>query len=123
MMVMQRKVAFKFTGSDDYKPELISRDKHYPVIGYEVRRSEKQFEGEMKIQESLYYLIIDDKGKPVVVASWNGETVIDKSGEPNWTWISEKLQNLLIAFGSINEKLFKIASGSSGENGGKDGGR
>ena len=118
MIMIQRKIRFKYTAGDDYKPEDIGRDKHYLVIGYEIRRSVKKFDGGEKTVEDIFYAVLNDKSKPVIIASWNGETIIDQTAEGNFDSFLEYLKKIVMIFGVINERLAKITTSEGNKNSG-----
>lgn len=119
MVMLQRKIRFKYTAGDDYKPEEIGRDKHYPVIGYEIRKSVKTFEGKERNVEDIFYVVLNDKSRPVVIASWNGETIIDQAAEGNFDSLLEQVKKVIMIFGVINERLAKITALESDQGGGR----
>jgi hypothetical protein len=104
---MQRKIKAKFTGSEDYQPEGIPREKWLPVLGVEVRRREKEYEGKTTVVEDIYYLVANDKAKIVTIASFNCSTMIDEAAEINYGQLMQSLQNISIMGKVISEKLAK----------------
>jgi hypothetical protein len=121
MLMLQRKVRFKYTGDNDYKPDGIDKSKYYTVIGYEIQSVEKERDGVTKRQDNLYYVVINDKARSVIVASWNGETIIDNSAECNFEVWYEFFKKTLSMLGVINERLAKIVDKKNDkENGGED---
>ena len=116
--MMQRKLRFKFTAGDDYKPEHISREKHYQIIGYEIRKSVKVFDGKERTVEDIYFVVLNDVSRPVVLASWNGETIVDQSAECNFDLILEFIKKTIITLGVINERLAKIPIKTDDKKGG-----
>jgi len=111
--MIQRKLRCKFTGSDDFLPEDIPRDKFLPVIGYEYRRKERQFEGKTIQQEDLYYIVIDNKGKLKTIASFNCSTMIDDQSEINGSQLMQLLNNITIMGKVISEKMAKTGDQNS----------
>lgn len=111
--IIQRKLKCKFTGSDDFLPEGVPRDKFMPVIAYEYQRREKEFEGKARIQEDLFYIVLNNKGKPTRIASFNCATMIDENAEINAGQLMQLLNNITIMGKVISENMAK----SSGETG------
>lgn len=112
MIYLQRKLKMKFIGADDYLPEGVPRGKWIPVIGFEVRRREQQKQNEQgtKIVEDIYYVITNDKGKVVSVASFNCSTMIDENAEWNTSQAMQLISNLTVLAKVLSEKLSKTDS-------------
>lgn len=105
MIHLQRKIKCKFTGSEDFQPEGIPRDKWLPVIGYEARRREKDFQGKKETVEDVYYLVTNDKGKLVTIASFNCSTMIDEAAEINSGELMRLMTNISTMGKIISEKM------------------
>lgn len=103
-----RKIKCKFTGSDDFLPEGVPRDKWLPVIGYETRKREKEFEGKKSIVEDILYLVTNEKGKIVPIASFNCSTMIDDQSEIEGGKLLSVLNNILAMGKVLSEKMAKI---------------
>lgn len=114
MVHIMRKIKCKFVGSEDYQPEGIPRDKWFPVIGYEIRRREKEFQGKKETVEDVYYLVTNDKGKMVTIASFNCSTMIDEQAEIEGGKIASLLNNIMLMGKVISEKLAKFPDKESG---------
>lgn len=104
---LQRKLKCKFTGSDDYLPEGIPRDKFIPVIGFEYRRREQNKDGKSFTVEDVYFQVINDKGKLISIASFNCSTMIDEAAEINGGQLVQLLNNISIMGKLISEKMAK----------------
>jgi hypothetical protein len=115
MVHIMRKIKCKFTGSEDYQPEGIPRDRWFPVIGYEVRAREKDFQGKKERVEDIYYLVTNDKGKMVTIASFNCTTMIDESAEIEGGKLLSMLQNISIMGKVISEKLATFPDRKGGD--------
>lgn len=109
MIMLQRKIKCKFTGSDDYLPEGVPRDKFIPVIGIEARRREKTYEGKTQWVEDLFYIVINNKGKVVTIASFNCSTMIDESAEIPAGQLVQLLNNITIVGKVISEKMASVS--------------
>lgn len=105
MIMLQRKIKCKFTGSEDFQPEGIPRDKWLPVIGFEVRRREKIFNDKKEIVEDVYYLVTNEKGKLQTIASFNCSTMIDEQAEINSGELIRLLNNISMMGKIISEKM------------------
>ena len=106
-IMIQRKLKCKFTGSDDYLPEGIPRDKFIPVIGFEYRKREQHKDGKSFWVEDLYYVVINNKGKAVSIASFNCSTMIDESAEIPAGQLIQLLNNITIMGKVISENMAK----------------
>lgn len=115
MIHIMRKIKCKFTGSEDYQPEGIPRDKWFPVIGYEVRAREKEFQGKKERVEDVYYLVTNDKGKMVTIASFNCTTMIDEQAEIEGGKLLSMLNNISLMGKIISEKMAKFPDRESGK--------
>jgi|WetSurMetagenome_2_1015567.scaffolds.fasta_scaffold15199_9 hypothetical protein len=104
MIHLQRKLKMKYTGSDDYLPEGVPRDKFIPVIGYEIRKTEKNVKGENKTFEDIYYIVINDNGKLSKVAEFNCVTMIDEQAEISGERLTQGVQNLMSIIKVMGEK-------------------
>jgi len=111
MIHMIHPIQCKYTGDDKYMRDGIERKKWYTVVGYEARNVEKEFEGKKKWIDELFYLVINDQGKMVVIASFNCSVRIDQQSEIPGTQIAGLMSNLL--------SLVKVWS-EKHENSGKD---
>lgn len=77
MIMLQRKLKCKYTGTDEYMPKEITKDKLMPVIGFEVQRREAEYEGKKRIEDDLYLLVINNKGHIARIAAWTCNVMID----------------------------------------------
>lgn len=113
MIHLQRKIKARFAGSVDYLPEGIPTDKFLPVIGYEVRRREyrKNPEDKPEIKEDVYYLVTNDHGKLIPIASFNMVTMIDEKAEIDINRAMELLRNITIMGKVISEKMGNYTTG------------
>lgn len=111
--MIQRKLKCKFTGSDDFLPEDIPRDKFIPVIGYEYRRKEREHNGKSFVQEDVYYIVINNKGKLTTIASFNCSTMIDDQAEINANQLMQLLNNITIMGKVMSEKMAKTGDKNS----------
>ncbi len=105
MIHMMRKLKCKYTGPDDYLPEGVPRDKFIPVLGYEVRRREQRKEDKTVIVEDVYYMVTNDKGKLVSIASFNCSTMIDERAEIDLSAAVKLLENVTMIGKVLSEKM------------------
>jgi hypothetical protein len=109
---MQRKIKCKFTGADDFLPEGIPRDKFLPVLGIETRKrvhvdNRPGKEGIKKEVEDIFYLVTDDKGKMISIASFNCSTMIDEKAEIDFSAAMQMMNNITIIGKILSEKMAK----------------
>lgn len=119
MIHLQRKIKCKFTGSEEYQPEGIAREKWFPVIGYEIRKREKKFENKIEMVEDVFYLVTNEKGRMITLASFNCSTMIDEQAELSGGQLMQLLNNILSMGKVLSEKLAKFPDkkgSDSGEN-------
>lgn len=105
MIMLQRKIKCKFTGSEDYQPEGIPRDRWLPVIGWETRKREKEYQGTKQWVEDIFYHVTNEKGKLVCIASFNCSTMIDEKAEVDLNLAIELLKNSTVIGKAICEKM------------------
>lgn len=117
MVHMMRKIKCKFTGSEDFQPEGIGRDKWFPVIGYETRQRQKTFDNKTETVTDIYYLVTNDKGRLVTVASFNCSTMIDEAAEIPGGELMRMLNNISLMGKVISEKMAKFPDRAGGETG------
>lgn len=75
-MTLTKQLELKFIGPDQYLKEGITRNRIYPVVGYETRKREKTFEGRTVWTDDPYLLIITDNKKLVSLAAFNCDVQI-----------------------------------------------
>jgi len=107
MIHLQRKVKMKYTGSDEYLPQGVPREKFIPVIGYESRKVEKTYEGKQKTSEEIFYFVLNDNGKMTRIAEFNCVTMIDEQAELNVDRAVQMAQNLTTSVKLITETYAK----------------
>lgn len=100
-----RKIKCKFTGSEDFQPEGIPRDKWFPVLGYETRQRQKTFENKTETVTDVYYLVTNDKGRLTTIASFNCSTMIDEQAEIEGGKLLSMLNNISLMGKVISEKM------------------
>lgn len=124
MIHLQRKIKARFAGSVDYLPEGIPTDKFLPVIGYEARRREyrKNPEDKPEIKEDVYYMVTNDHGRLIPIASFNMVTMIDEKAEIDINRAMELLRNITIMGQVISEKMGNYTAGDSPSNNEKENG-
>lgn len=109
--ILQRKLKCKYTGSDDYLPPDVPREKFMPVVGFEYRKRKISGVGEnhntTKEIEDLYFLVINSKGKITTIASFNCNTMIDENAEINAGSLMQLLNNITIMGKVLSEKVAK----------------
>lgn len=81
-MFLTRQLKVKFTGSEEYRPKDLPRDKAIPVVGFHSKQIRKTFDGEERLDTELIYLVIDSKGKVVPVVAFNCIAIIDDNTSP-----------------------------------------
>lgn len=75
-----RKLKCRFSGDKKYLPDGIPENKWIPVIGYEIReRHQASRNNANRIVNDIFYLVLDDKGKIIPLASFNCQTIVDDS--------------------------------------------
>jgi hypothetical protein len=112
MIHMMRKLKCKFTGADDFLPEGIPRDKFLPVLGIESRKrihvdTREGKQGKQKEVEDIFYLVTDDKGKLISIASFNCATMIDEKAEIDFNATMQMMNNITIIGKILSEKMAK----------------
>lgn len=115
MVHLQRKIKARFAGSVDYLPEGIPTDKFIPVIGYEVRRREykKNPDDKPEIKEDIYYLVTNNNGKIIPIASFNMVTMIDEKAEIDMKTAVDLLRNVTL----IGKRLCELINEKSPDSG------
>ena len=108
-MFINRRVKVKFIGKDDFRPRDMPANKFIPVIGFTTRRVEKLFEGKERIEEELYYIIIDNQGKSVPVAAFNCVAVCDEADDI--AKIAETLRNATLLLKHLSDEVAKRDKG------------
>ena len=114
MIHMMRKLKCKFTGSDDFLPEGIPREKFMPVLGYEVRRRDQVKNDKKIVVEDIYYIVTTDKGKVIPIASFNCATMIDERAEIDLAAAVELLKNVTMIGKILSEKMAKMDTTPNG---------
>lgn len=104
MMMLQRKLLVVYNADTKYLPEGMTEKKTYAVIGYMI----KIVKDKDKDRHDLYYVIIGNENRTVIVSSWNVRTYIDTAGEPNFDRISELMRNLTLLGKVLCEKMAKF---------------
>lgn len=104
-MFINRKVKVKFAGDDDYRPRDMPANKFIPAIGFSTRRIEKNVEGKHRIDEELYFIIIDNQGKAVPVAAFNCVAVCDEADDT--AKLAETLRNATLLLKHLSEVVAK----------------
>lgn len=117
MVHMMRKLKCKFTGSEDFQPEGIPRDKWLPVLGYETRNRVKRFENKEENVTDIYYLVMNDKGRLTTIASFNCSTMIDEAAELEGGKLLSMLNNISLMGKVISEKMAKFPDRADGATG------
>lgn len=120
MVWMQRKIKCKVI-NPDYKPDGIP-DKFIPVLGIETRKREKEYQGKKMIVEDVYYLVVDNRGKLLSIASFNCATMVDEEAELKLNRATELLNNVTVMWRVANEKLQEVSGTGSNKADEKEGG-
>lgn len=121
MIHLMRKIKCKFTGSEEYQPEGVKRDQWFPVIGYEARKREKTIGDKTQWVEDIFYLITNEKGKIVTIASFNCQTMIDEKAEIDLKAALDLLRNVTIIGKVLSEKISAVTTEDNGTNNEKKG--
>lgn len=111
MVWMQRKIKCKVI-NDEYRPEGIPSDRFIPVLGIETRKREKEYQGKKMWVEDVYYLVVDNRGKLLSVASFNCSTMVDEEAELKTNRAIDLLNNTMTMWKVASEKLQEISSKS-----------
>lgn len=114
-IILQRKLKCKFTGSDDYLPEDIPREKFMPIVGYEYRKREVRKDDKSFSVEDLYYQVINSKGKIISLASFNCNTMIDENAEINAGTLMQLLNNISLIGKVLSEQFAKTDKNTNSE--------
>lgn len=101
-MFLQRKLRAKFIGNEDYRPKNFDQKGYVPVVGFETRKVKKTFEGQEKVIDEPFLLIIDDHSKLIPVAAFNFNIQID-GADDNMAQATALLQNATILLKAIAE--------------------
>ena len=100
---IQRKLRAKFIGNEDYRPKNFEQKGFVPVIGFESRKVPKTFNGESKVVDEMFLIIIDDHGKIVSAAAFNFAVMIDQIDEDAGK-IAQTLNNATLLLKQLSEK-------------------
>lgn len=112
MIMLQRKIRCKYTGNDNYMPKdskgnpLLSRERWIPVIGYEIRRREKIYDGKIRVVEDIYLVVINDNQKVETIASFNCHVLIDDQAEWNFSKLTDMLNNISVMIKVLSERFW-----------------
>lgn len=77
MIMLQRKLTCKYTGTDEYMPKDVQRDKKMAVIGFEVQKREVSYNGKRRIEDDLFFLVVNNKGHVTRLASFCCSVMVD----------------------------------------------
>ena len=106
-MFLQRRVRVKYIGDDDYRPHNVPANKFIPAIGFETRRVEKTFEqGKTKTVDELFFIVVDNMGKPQSVAGFNCAVTVDENDDLSKT--TDVLRNATLLITALSETMVKI---------------
>lgn len=81
MIMLTRRLKCKYTGTDEFMPKEISRDKAMTVVGYEVQRREVSYGDKKKVEDDLFLLVIGNTGYITRIASFCCRVMIDDNDD------------------------------------------
>jgi hypothetical protein len=122
MMVLQRKLLVRFSAEQKFLPENMMREKTYRVVAYYIKKRVVFVDnnnGKRDEREDLYFIFIGEKNRLSTIGSWNCETYIDATAEPNFDHLIELMKGLSLLGKALCEKM---ATYPNKKRVGKDGG-
>ncbi len=108
MVHFQRKIKINYSGDDKYLPKNITRGKWLPVLGYEVRSTDRMIDGIKKVFQDVFFLVIGDDSSLVKVAEMNCRVMIDEKAELDVHAAMDLLRNITLMGKVISEKMAEV---------------